>query len=569
MKKRMSMNFARQRGVTLIEMIIVLAISGIIMAPIAAAFYQFIYLPTLQADKLTTISDLRNATVWLTEDSRSAQLFTPSCSPDYGTFNWTDYTASPPKTYAARYYYADGSLYRELSEDEQVVSTISIARHIENYDDIRFTVTGALLIVEIKSTIESIRGPVSTEDIIRIRPRSGAFARAWAIFAGQESPEPDKIIHWSGSDSTVTGNIHSNSDIHISGSNNQVSGLAEAHLTFGGGGEDNTFGQKVEGADILPMPLNCGLTNYFQPYTFSWAGDVNLNTIDEVWEDYPQKKKLKPGVYYATGKIQLPGNDVSGNVTLIGDKVHVAGSESSLTAYTNGVVIYATGTGSEAIKISGDEGTFSGVIYAANGLVDISGSDVTVDGSIIGLQVKLTGSELNISYQTMLTSIWPPKTSAEVTPPPPPVVTIASDDFESGDWEGGSGWLDEWYHSGDARIRSDGDSYEGSYHLRLRRGNGYVDRAVDLSGQTNVRLQFWAKVDSFEGGDTAQALVSPDDTNWTTVKTWTASSDDDYHFVDIDLSGFTMTGEFWIAFDAEMSGRGDRLYIDDLQIVGQ
>jgi hypothetical protein len=153
---------------------------------------------------------------------------------------------------------------------------------------------------------------------------------------------------------------------------------------------------------------------------------------------------------------------------------------------------------------------------------------------------------------------------------PPPVTTLASDDFESGDWEGGSGWLDEWYHSGDAEVTDDGDAHDGEYHLRLRRANGYVDRAVDLSGQTNVRLQFWAKVDSFEGGDFAEALVSPDDVNWTVVKTWTAAdSDDDYHYVDIDLSSFTMSSEFWIAFDAEMNRRNDRLYIDDLRIVSQ
>lgn len=146
--------------------------------------------------------------------------------------------------------------------------------------------------------------------------------------------------------------------------------------------------------------------------------------------------------------------------------------------------------------------------------------------------------------------------------------TIASDDFESGGWSGGSGWLYDWYDEGDARITGDGMPHGGSYHLRLRRASGYVDRAVNLAGQTNVRLQFWAKADSFEAGEYAECLVSPDDVNWTTVKTWVDGEDDNiYHFYDIDLSGFTMSSEFWIAFDAEMSGKYDYLYIDDLEVV--
>jgi hypothetical protein len=141
---------------------------------------------------------------------------------------------------------------------------------------------------------------------------------------------------------------------------------------------------------------------------------------------------------------------------------------------------------------------------------------------------------------------------------------IACDNFESGGWSGGSGWLWGWWHSGESAIVTSGVPHSGTYHLRLRSGTGYVDRPVNLSGQTNVHLQFWAKVYSFESADTLSLLVGPSG-GMVVAKTWTpADSDNTYHFVDIDLSSYTMSSQFYVAFDADMSGTGDYFYVDDL-----
>jgi len=103
----------------------------------------------------------------------------------------------------------------------------------------------------------------------------------------------------------------------------------------------------------------------------------------------------------------------------------------------------------------------------------------------------------------------------------------------------------------------------------MKASDSYVERAADLSGRSGLRLQLWAKVNSFEGGDYVECLVSPDDATWSTVKTWTsADSDNTYHFVDIDLSPYTMSSEFWIAFDSGMNNKKDYFYVDDLRIVG-
>jgi PKD repeat protein len=147
---------------------------------------------------------------------------------------------------------------------------------------------------------------------------------------------------------------------------------------------------------------------------------------------------------------------------------------------------------------------------------------------------------------------------------------IAFDGFESNSFSGGQGWLAPWATSGDITIRWTKDSpHTGDGHVRMRRGTGYMERAVDLSGATDVHLTFWARVQSFEKLDQASVRVSSDGVTYTTVHVFDKNdSDSTYHPYDIDLSGFTMTADFRIVFEGGMSGPGDKWFIDDIEIIG-
>ena len=146
---------------------------------------------------------------------------------------------------------------------------------------------------------------------------------------------------------------------------------------------------------------------------------------------------------------------------------------------------------------------------------------------------------------------------------------FASDDFESGGWTGGSGWLADWAPAGEASVVTSGTPYEGSYHLQLLSSTGYVERSVDLSAQSSVRLQFWAKATGWDAGEGAQLLISSDGTDWTVAYTWVNGDDDNtYHFYDIDLSPYTLSSEFWIAFDSNASATNEYFWVDDLKIKG-
>jgi Flp pilus assembly protein TadG len=144
---------------------------------------------------------------------------------------------------------------------------------------------------------------------------------------------------------------------------------------------------------------------------------------------------------------------------------------------------------------------------------------------------------------------------------------LAWDNFNSGTWTGGGGWSGNWTHSGAASITTSGTPYEGSYHLVLNNSTGYVARSVDLSKEVNAHLRFRAKVDSFEPGDNAVCMVSNNGVDWNTAHTWQDVDDDStYHYYDINLTDYGLTGTFWIAFQANMNASGDNFYVDKLEI---
>jgi hypothetical protein len=147
---------------------------------------------------------------------------------------------------------------------------------------------------------------------------------------------------------------------------------------------------------------------------------------------------------------------------------------------------------------------------------------------------------------------------------------IATDNFESGGWTGGTGWLDGWTTQGYADIVTNDKPFDGTHHLRLRGNNTFAKRSVDLTHQVGVHILVAVKVKGFEGNENGTCNISSDGVTWKTVHTWIndASTDDnEYHLYDIDISSYEMTSRFWISFNANMSGTGDLFYIDRLEVV--
>ena len=147
-------------------------------------------------------------------------------------------------------------------------------------------------------------------------------------------------------------------------------------------------------------------------------------------------------------------------------------------------------------------------------------------------------------------------------------VLLASDGFESGTFNGGSGQWETgpaWDSSGDSLITSNAPN-SGSYEARLRRGSGDLIRQVDTTGVSDVRLQFAARLNSFENSDKAWVKISSDGTNWNTVLEFANGQDDNqYHTYDIDIPDVSDT--LYVRFDAGMNKTNDQWYLDDIEVI--
>ena len=170
------------------------------------------------------------------------------------------------------------------------------------------------------------------------------------------------------------------------------------------------------------------------------------------------------------------------------------------------------------------------------------------------------------------------------TPTPRPLFTITNDDFETATRLGGDEryWQGGWMLEGDAHIRAGllykGQPPSGRVHLILQGAGSRAQRTVDLSRESSVRLQFWAKADSFESTDDAEALICSggcaDDADWTTLRRWVdgeewvdGEDDNTYRFYDFPVPGSMLTEEFQVGFWSGMSGDTDWFFVDDVTLV--
>lgn len=83
-----------QRGFTLVEMIIVLAIVGVIAGGTTMTVFQVINGSASTSNHMTAIRQVQNAGYWVSRDAQMAQIVEPALSPDLDgfplTLTWTD-----------------------------------------------------------------------------------------------------------------------------------------------------------------------------------------------------------------------------------------------------------------------------------------------------------------------------------------------------------------------------------------------------------------------------------------------------------------------------------------------
>jgi cytoskeletal protein CcmA (bactofilin family) len=199
---------------------------------------------------------------------------------------------------------------------------------------------------------------------------------------------------------TVTGSVHSNNGLTMSGSNNTITGAAEGAKGVTISGSNQTIGSVVadtqsdihiSGSNNTIGPLSGGASNIAMPdYTSQieaiagQQGTVYSNT------------KTLSGTNNINGNIYVKGNVTLSGVTTNGTGAILADGNITTSGTTtvggSGQVCLYSANGNITISGSITNGTgASEIIYAPKGTVSISGN-TTIHGSIIANQIVISGS---------------------------------------------------------------------------------------------------------------------------------------------------------------------------------
>lgn len=245
----------------------------------------------------------------------------------------------------------------------------------------------------------------------------------YAVFARSES----ELFHLTGARNVIEGDVHTNDMLKMAGNNDVITGAGEAVDGYFIKGKSNTIGSQPA-TTVESYPLTISPDSLTGDVVLDVQGDVNLNDRPEVWA---AKGVLKSGIYRATGAIILPKNGVTGTVTFVAQRIQLPGKNHTLTAYSGGVLGFATGGGSNTIHLSGNSNTYAGLFAAPNGAFQMTGHQNEVSGMIMADTFKMSGSNNTIKFADhgYCTPAGPeeptPTPSAEATPEPTPEPTAS------------------------------------------------------------------------------------------------------------------------------------------------
>jgi hypothetical protein len=255
----------------------------------------------------------------------------------------------------------------------------------------------------------------------RAKPAAGG-GPGYGIFAiDPNQPKNSKVINWPGSSWTVSGTVHSNSDVSMSGSSNTINGSVEdvtgANPTGLKSATLNPSKNNPVQSTVLPDPVNKTPSDFYQGTTSTAtyhyvSGDTNLSS-------YMTNGVLQSGTYYVNGNINFAttmSQTVTSAVTLVATgsiNISSANMNFNFAPYTGGMLFFANTSNSNGLTIAGSSGSWTGLAYAPHTNLQYSGSaNVSGAGSLVGWHITMAGSSGHLTYDP---SIFPAPSTAEIT----------------------------------------------------------------------------------------------------------------------------------------------------------
>ena len=242
---------------------------------------------------------------------------------------------------------------------------------------------------------QAARGTNRAPVILTVKPPPPLPAPGILIFAN------DCGLSWTGSGSTVGGNVWSNLDASVCGSRNKVVGALHANRKLCVSGSGNVVtgaaeygcSASVNGANSLRLVKVAPATLAYPIASVILTPTYRVTKLQVT----SAKPPLAKGTYYATCSIQISASmcDLTNITFACAGPIMVSGSGNLFSPNQQGLVFYSAGSD---IQFAGSGLRLTGDVFAPCGTVDLSGaSGVVTQGRIIGRGVTLRGS--NWSFQ--------------------------------------------------------------------------------------------------------------------------------------------------------------------------
>ena len=161
-----------EKGFTLIEMVVVLAITGIIGLGAAVATYHVMTHGSRNTDATSASQHTLNAIHWISRDVQMAQTVSPEGASGFPlTLQWV---AWDNIGYEVIYTLENGVLTRAYSADGEVDSEVVVAQHINPDDEMtNCGFSSGVLTLKITATVGEGVHAVSVGKVREIVPRPG------------------------------------------------------------------------------------------------------------------------------------------------------------------------------------------------------------------------------------------------------------------------------------------------------------------------------------------------------------------------------------------------------------
>ena len=164
---------SHEGGFSLVEMLIVMAISGLIIAAIFAVITQTISVNAANTSHMEAIKQVENAIHWLDRDSQQAfrnEIVINNPTLNFPlTLTWTKFGTGDKYTVIYTFDEAAGVLQRSQSVNSGTPSLTHIANNISSAD---YSFNGTILEFELTSQVNGFK-PASESRVLYVMPRVG------------------------------------------------------------------------------------------------------------------------------------------------------------------------------------------------------------------------------------------------------------------------------------------------------------------------------------------------------------------------------------------------------------